>query len=98
MAAAAARRLRPAPRRHILAAAMAAILYTALVVGAIMLYLLLRPGARFVRTVAGIAGLGAVAWAFTSVAEALPGGVGTGEGGAPSGFFLVFAIVAVAGA
>ncbi len=83
---------------------MALYLYTALVVGAVMLYLLLRPGAKFIKTIAGIVGLGAVAWAFKALAEVLSGG-GDGAGawpgaggGAPAGFFLLFAIIAVAAA
>ena len=56
--------LRPVSAGHILAprAMASTVLYTSCVLGAIALYLLLRPGPRPVKAVGVLIGLGALAW------------------------------------
>jgi len=67
------------------------VLYTGCVLGAIAIYLLLRPGRGALKPVAVILGLGALGWAFrsSSVAAAADG---------PNFFFYVFSIIAIASA
>ncbi len=72
---------------------MAPSLYAACVLGALLLYLLLRPAPRAVGVVAGLAGLGALAWIFKEASRAL-----APPGEEPDPFFVMFALLAVAGA
>ena len=68
-----------------------AVLYTTCVLGAVGLYLLLRPGGRSM-TVAGVVlGLGAVAWLLFRAAA----GTGPTEQ-RPEAFFVIFSLIAVA--
>lgn len=67
------------------------ILYTACVVGAIALYLMLRPGPIQMRGVGILLGLGVVGWLFKASIDV----AAAGEPG-PNVFFYVFSLIAVA--
>lgn len=67
-------------------------LYTATLLGAVALYLMLRPGGRWPRAAGAVLGLGALAWLAKELALAQPGVEG------PSAFFFIFALIAVASA
>ena len=69
------------------------ILYTGCVLGAIGIYLLLRPGPRSLKAVGVLLGLGAMGWVFKASAEAF-----TGPGDRPTFFFYVFSGIAIAAA
>ncbi len=69
------------------------VLYTSCVLGAIGIYLLLRPGPRALKPVGVLLGLGALGWVFKASAEAL-----TGDGNGPTFFFYVFSGIAIAAA
>lgn len=70
------------------------LLYTACVIGAAGLYLLVRPGARSLRIAGAIVALGALAWLVAGIPEA----VGMSADGRPSFFFWIFALISVASA
>ena len=67
-------------------------LYTASLVGAAALYLMLRPGPRALRAFGALLGVAMLAWLAKELALAMPGVEG------PSAFFYVFALIAVASA
>lgn len=67
------------------------VLYTGCVLGAIAIYLLLRPGPRALKPVAVMLGLGALGWAFRSAS------VGAAAD-RPTVFFYVFSVIAIAAA
>lgn len=69
------------------------VLYTSCVLGAIGLYLLLRPGRRGLKALGALVGLGAFGWVIKESAAAL--GV---PGGRPEPFFAIFSLIAVAAA
>jgi len=70
------------------------VLYTSAVLGAIALYLLLRPGSRPVKVLAILLGLGALGWAVRSAVAA----AGSPADGQPSPFFVAFSLIAVVAA
>ncbi len=70
------------------------VLYTSCVLGAIAVYLLLRPGHRAVKTVGIVLGLGALGW----VARESTAALGTPAEGLPTPFFAVFSLIAIASA
>jgi NADH-quinone oxidoreductase subunit J len=67
-------------------------LYTATLLGAVALYLMLRPAGRWPRVAGAVLGLGALAWLAKELALSQPGVEG------PSAFFFIFALIAVASA
>ncbi len=69
------------------------VLYTSCVLGAIGLYLLLRPGRQGLKALGALVGLGAFGWVIKESAAAL--GV---PGGRPEPFFAIFSLIAVAAA
>jgi len=66
--------------------------YTACLVGAIALYVLLRRPQRPVRIVAALLGLGMFAWLLVGVTQLLGGDL------RPNAFFIIFSLIAVASA
>jgi NADH-quinone oxidoreductase subunit J len=70
------------------------ILYSGCLLGAIALYLLLRPGPKVLRGVGILVGLGALAWVTVESVRAL----GTPGEGAPQPFWVVFSLIAVGAA
>jgi NADH-quinone oxidoreductase subunit J len=70
------------------------ILYTACLLGAVAIYLLMRPAPRPVKLLGIVIGLGALAWLFEQAAIAF---VPEGEG-RPEAFFAIFSLIAVASA
>ena len=69
------------------------VLYTSCVLGAVALYLLLRPGGRGLKTAGALLGLGALGWVLKESAVAL--GV---PGRGPEPLFAIFSLIAVAAA
>lgn len=67
------------------------VLYTGCVLGAIAIYLLLRPRSSALKPVAVILGLGALGWAFRS-----SGAAATAD--RPNLFFYIFSVIAIASA
>ena len=70
------------------------VLYTSCVLGAIAVYLLLRPGHRAVKTFAILIGLGTLGWVAKEVASVF----GTPGQGAPTPFFTLFSLIAISAA
>jgi len=70
------------------------ILYSGCLVGAIALYLLLRPGPKVLKGVGVVVGLGALAWVIVESVAAF----GTPGEGAPQPFYVLFSLIAVAAA
>ncbi|MCI0632258.1 MAG: NADH-quinone oxidoreductase subunit J [Phycisphaerales bacterium] len=66
--------------------------YFAIVLGAVALYLVLRPGSRAIKAAGAILGLGAFAWLLVEAGRLL------GADGRPESFFLIFSVIAVASA
>lgn len=71
------------------------ILYTASVLGAVAVYLLLRPGPLPMKVVGTLLGLGAGAWILKESAVALAAGDKAGGAGT---FFVLFSLIAIASA
>jgi NADH-quinone oxidoreductase subunit J len=70
------------------------ILYSGCLLGAIALYLLLRPGPKVLKGVGIVVGLGALAWVLGASVRSL----GAPDQGAPQPFYVVFSLIAVASA
>ena len=70
------------------------ILYSACVLGAVGLYLLLRPAPRAVTAAGGLLALGGLAWLMKQVAVGFGPGADTG----PEPFFVIFSLIAVVAA
>ncbi|MHC4217522.1 MAG: NADH-quinone oxidoreductase subunit J family protein [Planctomycetota bacterium] len=70
------------------------ILYSGCLIGAVALYLLLRPGPKVIKGVGILGGLGALAWVIWASVAAF----GTPERGAPLPFYVVFTVIAVVAA
>jgi NADH-quinone oxidoreductase subunit J len=70
------------------------ILYAACVLGAVALYLLLRPGPRIVKGVGAVIAIGALGWVFAASTAAF----GTPQRGASLPFFVAFSLIALAAA
>lgn len=68
-------------------------LYLGCLVGAIGLYLILRPGRSAISGVGALLGLGAAAWLVVAIAGEVAAG-----GDRPNAFFYIFALIAVAAA
>jgi NADH-quinone oxidoreductase subunit J len=77
------------------------ILYTACVLGAIGLYLVIRPGgaerarSRLVVLLGAVLGLGALGFLVFEASEVIPGGAGSTR---PEAFYLIFSLIAVVSA
>jgi NADH-quinone oxidoreductase subunit J len=67
------------------------LLYTMCVIGAAALYVLLRPGPKWLRGVGVVVGLGVVGWLLGQLAE----GLGQVTGDRPTALFYVFAAISV---
>ncbi|MEM7228296.1 MAG: NADH-quinone oxidoreductase subunit J [Planctomycetota bacterium] len=67
--------------------------YTACVLGAASLYLLVRPGRPTVKVLAGLVGLTVFVWLATAAAGQL-----AGRGTWPEPFFLIFSVIAISAA
>jgi NADH-quinone oxidoreductase subunit J len=70
------------------------ILYSSCLLGAVALYLLLRPGPKIVKAVGILVGLGALAWVIAASVRAF----GAPGEGAPQPFYVMFSLIAVAAA
>jgi NADH-quinone oxidoreductase subunit J len=70
------------------------VLYAACLLGAVALYILLRPGPKVLKGVGAVIGLGALGWVLAASATAF----GTPERGAVLPFYVAFSLIAVAAA
>jgi NADH-quinone oxidoreductase subunit J len=70
------------------------ILYSSCLLGAIALYLLLRPGPKVLKGVGIVLGLGALAWVIAESVRAY----GAPDQGGPQPFYVMFSLIAVASA
>jgi NADH-quinone oxidoreductase subunit J len=70
------------------------ILYSGCLLGAVALYLLLRPGPKVLKGLGVVVGLGAAAWVIVESVRAF----GAPGEGAPQPFYVVFSLIAVAAA
>jgi len=70
------------------------VLYAACLLGAVALYVLLRPGPRVIKGVGAVIGIGALGWVLAASAAAF----GTPERGAAFPFYVAFTLIAVVAA